>query len=55
MDFILGIITGFISGFGLLYIQYHKSEISHSIVNMREDISSIHVSLEKILNSIQIK
>jgi len=53
MDFLLGGITGFIAGFGFLYVQYHKSEISYSIATIKEDVASLHVKLEKLLSSLQ--
>lgn len=55
MDFILGIITGFISGFGLLYIQYHKSEISYSIAVIKEDVSALSVKIDRLISQLSPK
>lgn len=51
MEFILGSISGFVIGFGLLYIQYHKSEISYSIATIKEDLANLHVKIEQLLQS----
>jgi hypothetical protein len=50
MDFILGSITGFIVGFGLLYVQYHKSVISSAITSVKDDIATIHVKIDKLIS-----
>jgi hypothetical protein len=51
MDFFLGGITGFVCGFGLLYIQYHKSEMSTLLINMRLEIDLIHNKIDAFIES----
>jgi len=53
MDFFLGGITGFVCGFGLLYIQYHKSEMSTMILNMGIEIDAIKKKCDTLLETVK--
>jgi hypothetical protein len=50
MEFFMGSMTGFVLGFGLLYIQYHKSEISLAISALKTDIHFLREKLEQLIN-----
>jgi hypothetical protein len=51
MDFFLGSITGFVCGFGLLYIQYHKSVISYAISSVKDELHSLHQKVDKLVQN----
>jgi len=49
MDFFLGSITGFVLGFGVLYIQYHKSVIASAISSLNDDLHSLNVKIDALI------
>jgi hypothetical protein len=52
MDFLLGIVSGFVLGFGLIYIQYHKSFISSAVTSMRQDVLNLSNKVDKLVTSL---
>lgn len=55
MEFFLGGVTGFVIGFGLLYINYHKSEMSTVLIAMRLEIGALAKKLDILNESVSKK
>jgi hypothetical protein len=55
MDFFLGGVTGFVVGFGLLYINYHKSEMSTMLIAMRMEVAAMSKKFDILTDSISKK
>jgi hypothetical protein len=52
MEFFLGSITGFVCGFGFLFISYHKSAITGAVISLKHDMSNLHSKIDDITNSL---
>lgn len=52
MEFFLGSITGFVVGFGLLFISYHKNVITSNMIALRSDVSALQTKIDEIFNSL---
>lgn len=52
MDFFLGSVAGFVVGFGLLFIHYHKSVITNTVIALKHDISLLKDKIDAMSNSL---
>lgn len=55
MSYFVGFCCGAVGGFGYLYIRNNKNELSYNLAVIKEDVTTLHVKLDNLLNSAKNK